>query len=147
MRRTREYDMISMPTVGIVCQEDILHEGHRETHPRDRRRDLRDHRIRRRLHSRQLKVMHTQERNRQTRQSAVQVQVQGSRGSGSVPRKRSTGPAAQSCSDTGPALRSAGSGGCTKRNSARRCRQVGMHWRHENAARVCAIIARLRSMA
>ena len=30
---------------------------------------------------------------------------------------------------------------------ARRCKQAGMHWRHENAARVCAIIARLRSMA
>ena len=30
---------------------------------------------------------------------------------------------------------------------ARRCKQAGMHWRHENAARVCAIIARLRSVA
>jgi len=30
---------------------------------------------------------------------------------------------------------------------ARRCKQAGMHWRHENAARVCALIARLRSAA
>lgn len=30
---------------------------------------------------------------------------------------------------------------------ARRCKQAGMHWRHENAARVCAIIAKLRSVA
>ena len=28
-----------------------------------------------------------------------------------------------------------------------RGKQAGMHWRHENAARVCAIIARLRSVA
>lgn len=28
---------------------------------------------------------------------------------------------------------------------ARRCKQAGMHWRHENAARVCALVARLRS--
>ena len=30
---------------------------------------------------------------------------------------------------------------------ARRCKQAGMHWRHHNAACVCAIIARLRSAA
>ena len=30
---------------------------------------------------------------------------------------------------------------------ARRCKQAGMHWRHENAARVCALIAKLRSAA
>lgn len=30
---------------------------------------------------------------------------------------------------------------------ARRCKQAGMHWRHHNAACVCAIIARLRSVA
>ena len=30
---------------------------------------------------------------------------------------------------------------------ARRCKQVGMHWRHHNAACVCAVIARLRSAA
>ena len=29
---------------------------------------------------------------------------------------------------------------------ARRCKQAGMHWRHHNAACVCAIIARLRSV-
>jgi hypothetical protein len=28
---------------------------------------------------------------------------------------------------------------------ARRCKQAGMHWREENAARVCALLARLRS--
>ena len=30
---------------------------------------------------------------------------------------------------------------------ARRCKQAGMHWRHHNAACVCAVIARLRSAA
>ena len=30
---------------------------------------------------------------------------------------------------------------------ARRCKQAGMHWRHHNAACVCAIIAQLRSAA
>ena len=30
---------------------------------------------------------------------------------------------------------------------ARRCKQAGMHWRHRNAERVCALIARLRSAA
>ena len=30
---------------------------------------------------------------------------------------------------------------------ARRCKQAGMHWRLHNAACVCAIIARLRSVA
>ena len=30
---------------------------------------------------------------------------------------------------------------------ARRCKQAGMHWRHHNAACVCAIVARLRSAA
>jgi hypothetical protein len=30
---------------------------------------------------------------------------------------------------------------------ARRCKQAGMHWRHHNAACVCAIIAKLRSAA
>ena len=30
---------------------------------------------------------------------------------------------------------------------ARRCKQAEMHWRHHNAACVCAIIARLRSAA
>ena len=30
---------------------------------------------------------------------------------------------------------------------ARRCKQAGMHWRHHNAACVCAIIAKLRSVA
>ena len=30
---------------------------------------------------------------------------------------------------------------------ARRCKQAGMHWRHENAACVCALIAKLRSAA
>ena len=30
---------------------------------------------------------------------------------------------------------------------ARRCKQAGMRWRHHNAACVCAIIARLRSVA
>ena len=30
---------------------------------------------------------------------------------------------------------------------ARRCKQAGLHWRHQNAACVCAIIARLRSVA
>ena len=30
---------------------------------------------------------------------------------------------------------------------ARRCKQAGLHWRHHNAACVCAIIARLRSVA
>ena len=30
---------------------------------------------------------------------------------------------------------------------ARRCKQAGMHWRHHNAACVCAIIARLRTAA
>ncbi len=30
---------------------------------------------------------------------------------------------------------------------ARRCKQAGMHWRHHNAACVCAIIARLRNAA
>lgn len=28
---------------------------------------------------------------------------------------------------------------------ARRCKQAGMHWRHHNAARICAILAALRS--
>ena len=28
---------------------------------------------------------------------------------------------------------------------ARRCKQAGMHWRHHNAARICAILASLRS--
>ena len=27
------------------------------------------------------------------------------------------------------------------------CTKAGMHWRHENAARVCALIAKLRSAA
>ncbi len=30
-------------------------------------------------------------------------------------------------------------------NVARRCKQAGMHWRHLNAARICAILASLRS--
>ena len=30
---------------------------------------------------------------------------------------------------------------------ARRCKQAGMHWRHHNAACICAIIAQLRSAA
>ena len=30
---------------------------------------------------------------------------------------------------------------------ARRCKQAGMHWRHHNAACVCAVIARIRSAA
>ena len=30
---------------------------------------------------------------------------------------------------------------------ARRYKQAGLHWRHHNAAWVCAIIARLRSVA
>ena len=30
---------------------------------------------------------------------------------------------------------------------ARRCKQAGLHFRHHNAAWVCAIIARLRSVA
>ena len=30
---------------------------------------------------------------------------------------------------------------------ARRCKQAGMHWRHHNAACVCAVIAKLRSAA
>ena len=37
---------------------------------------------------------------------------------------------------------------CTLKNgTVRRASPQYMHWRHENAARVCAIIARLRSMA
>jgi len=30
---------------------------------------------------------------------------------------------------------------------ARRCKQAGMHWRADNAACVCALLARLRSAA
>jgi len=30
---------------------------------------------------------------------------------------------------------------------ARRCKQAGMHWRHQNAARICAILASLRSLS
>ena len=30
---------------------------------------------------------------------------------------------------------------------ARRCKQAGMHWRLKNAARVCALIAKIRSAA
>ena len=30
---------------------------------------------------------------------------------------------------------------------ARRCKQAGMHWRHHNAACICAMIAQLRSAA
>ena len=30
---------------------------------------------------------------------------------------------------------------------ARRCKQAGMHWRHHNAARICAILASLRSFS
>ena len=30
---------------------------------------------------------------------------------------------------------------------ARRCKQAGMHWRHHNAACVCALIAKIRSAA
>ena len=30
---------------------------------------------------------------------------------------------------------------------ARRCKQAGMHWRHHNAACICALIAKIRSAA
>ena len=30
---------------------------------------------------------------------------------------------------------------------ARRCKQAGMHWRHHNAARIAALIAKYRSAA